>query len=347
MQIALHAGRVILKGGQVACTCCCPTGAPTFQWDTSTASLSKCGVIDFTGDPNQFFRKKTVCDAGLKKVLLFDGNCDATETGGCSADCNTGLFFLHEGIYYKKKTTTRTCSVREPNLTADLTIVESVTWVPAGPGVTGCFETITKIESGTCTSSGNPGGGPGAEFSCVSTYNTVTESWEGTFSLSGSDPVSIDHPCYDGPWDCDEDVVYSEPVTPFEGPVFEDEYTTPQLKTNTRAALPGLDGDWDDTPGLLYFLTADERTFNLRDGLARIAVADMGLVVGQTYRAYYFWRSTPLPSGAPSDGEELYVEFTFAEGMESVEVPMPEFPTANIEMVTVGVRWECGPFGET
>jgi hypothetical protein len=51
---------------------------------------------------------------------------------------------------------------------------------------------------------------------------------------------------------------------------YSNEYTTAQLKTNTVAALPAYDGDWNDTAGSYADLTTDELTYSIRESRYRL-----------------------------------------------------------------------------
>lgn len=313
---------------------CCPTGAPTFQWDTRSASKSKVGEAEF-GEPSNPPRRYRRKEARLEYQINLPGDYPPTfynvgsKRTRLPAVVTVGV--TKTTTYDDDGTPTVDTETDDPvatDITEDTTIRNSCT----SPEETDTYTGTATLSGPTFAESG---------MTVVdTTHKTQSDDVSPLFS-SDNGYSSLSAACAGGEPDVDG---YWGNQLLVGSATLSEEDTTAALKARTVAALPALDGDWDDTPGLLYFLSADELTFNLRDGPARIPVAGKGFVVGRTYRAVYFWRAQPLPSGTPSDGEEEYKEFTFVEGMEHVEVTMPGALSTNVELLLVGVRWECAPF---
>jgi hypothetical protein len=119
-------------------------------------------------------------------------------------------------------------------------------------------------------------------------------------------------------------------------------YTDEVLETTTWGALPAFDGDWNDTAG--SFRNRSGNTLSIRDSKARIKLTGEDLVDGQTYRAYFAPRFTPVGGGAAVIDDEAYIEFTFSGGMAFTDEIIPDFPSENGTIDFIGIRWECGPF---
>ncbi|MDF3059723.1 MAG: hypothetical protein K0R17_3938 [Rariglobus sp.] len=122
-------------------------------------------------------------------------------------------------------------------------------------------------------------------------------------------------------------------------------FTTDALVTKVRAAIAaeGFDGDYDDTPGSFRHLPADQLSYTERPDRARLRLTGFTLVDGITYRIRYLIRFIPL-AGPSVDGEETYVEITFATGMTHtppVDIPVP---TENGTNMPITLGWLCAPF---
>lgn len=299
-KVALNGGKVVIKGGKVGCSCCCPTGAPTFQWDTRPASKTKYGHLAFDYPvSNKRYLRMTY--SGAVSAEVYHGDCSSTDYFLYTITFTQSGYSLWTSPTTADNTTTINTRAIGPSDDVDNT---------CGPiGFGGCYVDWFFFPATTD----------------VITSTKWDQSVSGCHEHSGHTSVSL---------------TTSGTVTR----ELTDEYTNEMLAADTEAALAPLDGDWNDTAGLMFFLSADELTLNLRSGPARIPVSGLGMVAGRAYRAVYVWRSQPLPTGTPTDSAEEYVEFTFTEGMESVPVEMPATPTTNVELTLVGVRWECGPF---
>jgi hypothetical protein len=80
-----------------------------------------------------------------------------------------------------------------------------------------------------------------------------------------------------------------------------DEYTTAQLITNTTAALPAWDDDWNDTAGSYRNLTTNELTLSIRESKYRFRFKVPKVGSGSCYKLDWVERFTPSPSGDPVD----------------------------------------------
>lgn len=82
---------------------------------------------------------------------------------------------------------------------------------------------------------------------------------------------------------------------------FSDEYTTATLKTNTVAALPAYDNDWNDTAGSFANLSTDELTYSIRESRYRLRFKIPLIGFGDCYKVTWIERFTPEGGGAPTD----------------------------------------------
>jgi len=71
------------------------------------------------------------------------------------------------------------------------------------------------------------------------------------------------------------------------------EYTTAQLLTNTLAALPAFDDDWNDTAGSYFDLDADELTNSIRESRYRFTFAVPKVGSGTCYKITWTEVFTP------------------------------------------------------
>jgi hypothetical protein len=82
---------------------------------------------------------------------------------------------------------------------------------------------------------------------------------------------------------------------------YSDPYTTAQLKTNTIAALPAYDDDWNDTAGSFANLSTDELTYSIRESRYRLRFKIPKVGFGTCYFATWVERFTPEGGGAVTD----------------------------------------------
>ncbi len=225
---------------QCAECCTCPTA--TVEWDSRSASLTKCGYSSFDGtNPN-------------KRWLV--------QTG-------TGTF------------TTTYC------------------FCPGGG--TAVFETYTLTGSGVYAPIG---------CACVSTVNVEYKQYDSTaFGCTGTLVTTINYPndCSFSPLTGSTGTTVTTETTLItsrsdtcSGPLsaisgsytrtLSNEYTTADLKTNTLAALPAYDDDWNDTAGSFADLSTDELTYSIRESRYRLRFAIPKVKTGKSFRASWVER---------------------------------------------------------
>src|SRR5690606_21660232 len=76
-----------MNDGKLSCLCCCPTILPSLQWDSVSASKTKCGHSQYSQasgdpsyDPNKRYLARTKVVSGTDHILIvshgsFDSNC--------------------------------------------------------------------------------------------------------------------------------------------------------------------------------------------------------------------------------------------------------------------------------
>lgn len=95
-------------------------------------------------------------------------------------------------------------------------------------------------------------------------------------------------------------LTFTEPPTAYGCAFGVTEYLTADLITNTMAALPAFDGDWDDTAGSYFNLTSNELTNSIREGKYRFRFKIPKVGIGRCYRIEWIERFTP-ETGEPTD----------------------------------------------
>jgi hypothetical protein len=294
--------------GQCSDCCTCPT--PTIQWDSRSASKTKCGAIK-PGEPNERYRKKSYCYVinGIFYVNEWALDCDTTNTSECAEKCFGG-FFSDGGKLWKQRVRTITSTPIFEDTSASYSSVDTETYIPTSPG---CFTTVYKLES--ASASWSVGGA-----SCVSTYDPVTETWSGTYTNPPAPPETIDFPCdVSGLVDLTETLTYEqEVVVPFGPDLYELPYTTDQLKDETLAALPAWDDDWNDTAGSYRNLTTDELTLSIRESKYRFRFKIPKIGNGSCYKLEWVERFIPALTydsmGAVTGGGTSISSFTVVNG---------------------------------
>lgn len=315
---------------------CCPTTEPAAEDDSVVASKTKQGLPEFgtpstppiryltevntttsrqIGYPLTIYTVNAFGDLFRDTYLSYDASRTVTVTR--VVDPDTGTISSSE-VDTGPNTGTAGYQHQGDCETEDWTLLETYTYGPAKEGHTceGSFTTVTgpgttdyavpDIDSFSSNS-----GTLSKEETCENGYGYGDVFPIGKYMISGSCVRSIPH-------------------------------TTDQLKTNTMAALPAFDGDWNDTPGSYYFLSTDELTFDFRASRRRWSLAGVsGLTVGHTYRLKYLIRFQPLPTGSPTDGAETYLEFTFTEGMTHTPYITIPAATANGINMAIWTGWEC------
>ena len=274
------------------CPDCCECPAPSIEWDSRSASKTKCGFFE-SGDepPYTAYRKRVLCADGKTTTQEYDAEtCVLTTDVVCNPDCiPAGFTNPDDGLGYKKRTTT-THSVYVSELSTapfqytsckssrESTVTDVEEYVEATEEE-GCFKyqitrtgtsvamyqfwqllpTLELLYSIECESTRNPDG-----------------TWNGSVTEDGETTTfeNREYNC-DGLGDCPEPVT-NETTTDITYDSLADtgedlslEYTTETLIANTVASLPDWDDDWDDTAGSSRNLTEDELTYSIREARYR------------------------------------------------------------------------------
>lgn len=310
-KVAINGGKVVIKGGKVACSCCCPTAAPTVEHDSVGRSLSKFGFagwvdtnkrylrVDFSGALFYSYHSFGSCGSPgalyARNKYAISGYAEFDSTGVC--DPQSWL----EGTDDFTGTVFQGCSF-------------------------GCNPMGPYIGLGSCEILGASFGSPTPVVSTTQTDYTRTGS--SCAIVGGNTPVFI-----------------SGSITGALDPASE--YTDAALIGNVQADIAdeGFDGDWDDTPGSYRNLSPDGLSYSERQGKSRFNITGLSFIDGGAVRARYLIRFTPLV-GAAVDGDETFQAFTFSTGMThtaALDIPVP---TENGTNTLVFLGWLCAPFSE-
>lgn len=300
------AGKVLFKGTKLACTCCCPTTAPTAQSDSVGKSRSKCGHGEYyphVSTPPKKYRLMTAAGSSSHTV---DGLAVGSQLYHTGTITVSGTHNACTGVNTIESTTSRSgnrfCFGPDPY--SETTVSPGIACGPifdGGGSQTEVLTATTRSLSWTAPSANL--------YYCSGLFGPIPQSGSG----SATETLS-------------------------------DEFTDEQLEAEVDAAIDaeGFDGDWDDAEGSYFNRSADGLSLSKRKGRKRWAVSGFGLTVGRTYRIKYIPRFTPLV-GAVVDSAETYLEFTFTEGMthtEHIDIPVP---TTNGTNTLVYTGWECPP----
>lgn len=232
--------------GQCPDCCDCPT--PTVQWDSRSASKTKCGFPNNTGYPTARYRSRTW--TGFHRDSINSAPDCAAESGFCRFDYAGSNDYDEDCV----------CS---GNITA-----------------------TSSMDSTNCTPGTVINFGCGEPFTWGSAVVvTVTSS---TVTTAAGDGI-----CYD-------QGLYASKLTGTVTETKSDEYTTIQLVSNTEAALPAFDDDWNDTAGSLRELTSNQLTYSIRDSRYRFTFPIPRSGVGTCYKIEWIERFTP-EEGDPVD----------------------------------------------
>lgn len=237
------------------CAECCECPVPTVEWDSRSASKSKCGFPGNTGYPVSRYRSRS-WTGSVTSITASAPDC-AEESGFCKFD------------YAGENTYDENCDC------------------------SGYITATSSEDSTNCT--------PGivTNFACDSAF-----PWTDGGNVSVTEPsattkiATFDGVCYDRG-------AYAEKVTGTVTETKSDEYTTFQLITNTEAALPDWDDDWDDTPGSYRNLTTNELTLSIREAKYRFRFKISKVGSGRCYRIEWVERFTP-ETGDPVDTEKSF-----------------------------------------
>lgn len=234
------------------CAECCDCPAPTLQWDSRSASLTKSGFSEcssFVSTPPKRYRNAD--GSGIEARRLSSGG------NGLDVLSFSGTIALAFGE--TPSTSTQTLSALDCSVSGGGPYTCSSPTPPCNPpGTLSALLVQSATGSNPCVSSTEIG-------SNLLTPNCGTVVW---FVLSN-------------------------------------EYTTAQLKTNTVAALPAYDGDWNDTAGSFANLSTDELTYSIRESLYRFLFKIPLVGSGLCYRLEWVERFIP-EAGVGIDSVEVF-----------------------------------------
>lgn len=135
-------------------------------------------------------------------------------------------------------------------------------------------EIESREYSGECVNTINPA-------NCVSTVTgsgqvviTYCDGNSETVTLNCGTALGCDE--YQSATTCVQDYASLSGPAPYSTTTLSDEYTTSLLMSNTAAALPAWDNDWNDTAGSLRNLTTDELNYSIRESKWRLRHAPSG-----------------------------------------------------------------------
>ena len=338
-KVAINGGKVVIKGGRVACSCCCPTTLPGWQYDSRGLTKTKGGYQGYNedGSPNgEYYLTKTEVH-----TWTLDRHYQGS-VGGSNYCCSV----THE--YQVGNGTGTRVSTFDP---ATNSFTEGP--YPEAGSYTDSFtlnyyrtDYLPEVEV-DCSEGDNSGSEevPVEPFLCpfftsvapedrhIALSYTLTSATERRWVSVHIDNLSGPPPCPSGSkFDFELECVLTTTVS--------DPYTTLLLVTTLRDALPAWDNDFDDTAGAYRNLSPDEMSYSERQAKARLPLAGLGMVDGRTYHAVYVVRFTPLV-GDPVDGDEQILAVEFVTGMTHstpIDIPVPEANGTNIPVL---LRWEC------
>ena len=234
------------------CSDCCECHQPTVEWDSRSASKSKCGWTSLDGSsPNKRWLTKTISG----EVLSL-----------CCGGGGTPLGFEYDGaaVY----SLSNSCS----SLTSDTRTRAPFGAFNTPPDACGdpvVFGTPSAYTS-TIVETDGENWGPGSEV-----YNFSIVITETTKTITGPElcsPVT--------------NQIRSGTATE----VLSDEVTAAVLRTATIAALPAYDNDWDDTAGSYANLSSDELSLSIRESRYRLRFKIPKTNTGLNYRAFWVER---------------------------------------------------------
>lgn len=315
------------------CSECCTCPPATVEWDSRSASRSKCGYTNPDISDKQFLVKE-YCAGGQRAVGTYDPT-DCSLSIAYFEDIRCCTLFLSGGIYYSSLIETRNyacsydyeegtapegCSggskrnygsatgtaTKTQTRNADCTLTDTGmvgSWTynfgyqlyktaPADPsGCTACEWGLTVDISGGYSSNGVTCSTIGQTRDevwngCIKAYYEFTDYHTSTPAGSASCAEFNSSICAS---EYSTTYTYANPVTPL-GSIYSNEYTTALLKTNTVAALPAYDDDWNDTAGSLANLSTDEISYNIRESRYRLRFKIPKVKTGKNLRASWVER---------------------------------------------------------
>jgi len=303
-EIALSsAGEVILKDGKVACSCCCPTTLPAWQYDSIGKSLTKIGWSEFADPSTPPKRYRNSVFTGSVTAAVHKG--EFCETPG---DYDYTVTYTQSG--YSEFGGVNTANLHR-SVTGSSSSSSDCTFI-SGNGAT--------WGTGTCQV-GTPWFDTPTQ---TATQTTYTRSVSGCYPHGGASSISLQS---------------GDLVATLADEYTTDQL---KADVHAAIDAEGFDGDWNDTAGSYRNLPEDELSFSERRSKARLPLTGLGVALedGKTYNAIYVIRFTPSV-GASTDGAEQTLAVNFSTGMTHSDPIDIEVPAANGTNTAVLLRWEC------
>lgn len=266
------------------CPDCCSCPTATVEWDSVSASKSKCGFPEWAGfvsSPPKYYLVLTENGTRLEGA---DGACDVT-------------------VEWASFTTTYNSSACTISYSGSIVVngdnCGTTNPVRADDTDDGVYYSVLS-PSDDCAS-GFTFGASCTENVTSGTFKTVDDSCSGSVAMTLSS-----------------------------------EYTTALLKSNTVAALPSYDDDWNDTAGSFANLSADEVSYAIRESRYRLRFKIPQVGSGKCYRISWVERFI-LEAGVGVDSVEVY-----ARGRYRPTVTLSAPPTGGVQAYAVAVMSSSG-----
>ena len=238
------------------CAECCECPEATVEWDSASASLTKCGFEEFgapSSPPKYYLTSTADGDAGDIPSSTWN-NAATTLSNNCTTITYSGTITDSAAV---------TCSYSG----------STAYWAPE------------LFDSDTCNGETRDRYAQLVLQHCPSDTEYPDAQYVYVYSNT-STTVRV--------WaTCGNSNLLTETLS--------DEYTTDLLKSNTVAALPAYDDDWNDTAGSYANLSSDELTYAIRESRYRIRFKIPKVGFGTCYKLTWVERFTPEGGGDPVD----------------------------------------------
>ncbi|MBC8011464.1 MAG: hypothetical protein H7067_15375 [Burkholderiales bacterium] len=350
--VALTGGKVVIKAGKVACTCCCPTTLPGIRAEQVTATVRGYGFIPYD----------QLNDTGIYNGVPLDDILTLYSQRVESFTADFGYSgFLFTNINPIADSPCAGCCVR---LDIDNSWTAAATITTDFGGIGGTYSQTRSPDfsspAGTFSNSQTSTGQNGCSEACA---DVVTDSGDtdiiyytftpgdvtGPTTRSGSS--SIETGGQSGGADCEGETVKVLPGTldlAGDG-TLSNGFTRDDVVAAGVAALPTWPGTWSGSAAStrsvgmgVYGLFVAGAAFidaDVEKGRWQAAIP-AGLTVGRAYHLIYLYRFTPA-SGPAEDGEEQTLVIVQTGSDEWTATQETPFPEANGSIAPVFVRWEC------
>lgn len=289
------------------CASYCPS--PTVEWDSRSASKSKYGYSEMPGHastPPKRYKKVTETVSGSMSSYYTSDSYVLGGSMGTACLCCTSREASSVWAWGGSQVSTRS----EGDVTTHGPTPADGTWVMTDS------ETVTEsFYEGACSPHFSTDTYPVAwNYNPLTAISQFVDEWhcgdpsitytatKSTVHCTGSE---TDGPGMGGTGACgcpsgnltEKEADYTRVIE------YSDEYSTDALITDTLAALPAFDDDWDDTSGSSRNLTTNELTFSVREAKYRFRfqIPTSRKRVNTCYVLEWVERFTPLGGGAATD----------------------------------------------